>query len=144
MGGHSAGGHIASLLTLRDDWRREAGVPSDSLKACFCLSATFNRRMVNPRLAPDHVQPEPPTAIASESPLALSSNARTPHFLCWGEKEDERVERTGRQMISAWQGAGCRVEHAFQPGCGHYDIHLKTASPEDAFTSVVRRWMREL
>lgn len=144
VGGHSAGGHIASLLTLRDDWREEAGVRAKAIKACFCLSTTFNRRMVNARLAPDHVQKEAPTEIAAESPLALATDARTPHFICWGDRDDERIERTGKQMINALQKVGCRVEHEVLPGQDHYDIHLETRSPDAAWTRVVRKWMSGL
>lgn len=144
VGGHSAGGHIASLLTLREDWREEAGVRAGAIKACFCISTTFNRRMVNPRLAPDHVQKEAPADIAPESPLALASEARTPYFICWGDREDERMERTGTQMIKALENAGCRVAHEVLPGRSHYDIHLETQSPDAPWTRVVRRWMSTL
>jgi arylformamidase len=61
VGGHSAGGQIAALMALRKDWLAQADLPMDAIKGCFCLATTHNRRMINPAIAPDHVQPEPPT-----------------------------------------------------------------------------------
>jgi acetyl esterase/lipase len=57
VGGHSAGGQIAALMTLRKDWLAEGGLPVDTIKGCFCLATTFNRRMIRPDIAPNDVQP---------------------------------------------------------------------------------------
>ena len=107
VGGHSAGGQIAALMALHKDWLAQGGLPSDAIKGCFCLATTHNRRMINPAIAPDHVQPESPDAIASDSPLALAAGATVPFFIAWGGLDDQRLERTGQQMIAALTTAGC-------------------------------------
>lgn len=141
VGGHSAGGQIAALMALQPDRLLAAGLPADAIKAVFCLSATFNRRMVNPVAAPAHVPPEPHTAIAAGSPLALAESARTPFFIAWGGNEDERLERTGRQMEAALGRVGCPVEVLVAPDRDHFEVHLDTRHADNAWTRRVRAWM---
>jgi acetyl esterase/lipase len=143
VGGHSAGGQIAALLTLRQDWLRRAGLAADIVKGCFCISATFNRRMVSPEVAPDHVQPEPFTAIAPESPLAVIGNCATPFFITWGGREHERLERSGRQMIAALEAVGCPVQSQVFPDADHFAIHLDTGTPGNPWSQIVRAWMSD-
>ena len=137
VGGHSAGGQIAALMALRKDWLTQGGLPTDAIKGCFCLATTHNRRMINPAIAPDHVQPEPPNAIASDSPLAMAAVATVPFFIAWGGLDDERLERTGRQMIAALTSAGCEVQSLVLPDCDHFSIHLNTQHGDDP-------WVRQV
>jgi arylformamidase len=143
IGGHSAGGQCAALMALHDDWLVEAGLSGDVIRAVFCISTTFNRRMVNPAAAPDHVPKEPFTAIAPDSPLAFAHQAHTPFLITWGGREDERLARTGVQMIEALTRAGCPVESHVFDECDHFDIHLNTRNRDDWWTSRIRARMAE-
>jgi acetyl esterase/lipase len=136
VGGHSAGGQIAALMALRTEWRSD--LPDDVIKGCFCLATTCNRRMINPAVAPGHVQPEPLTAIAPDSPLACAAGADVPFLLAWGGRDDERLERTGRQMIAALQAARCEVGWLVMPDCDHFSVHLNTRHADDPWTLRVR------
>jgi acetyl esterase/lipase len=139
VGGHSAGGQIAALMALRRDWRQD--LPVDVIKGCFCLATTYNRRMINPAVAPEHVQAGPLTGIAPDSPLAHASDADVPFFLAWGGRDDERLERTGRQMVAALQAVKCPVEWLVLPECDHFNIHLNTGQADDPWTRKVRALM---
>lgn len=141
IGGHSAGGHIAALVAVDTGWLRNAGLPDDAVKACMCLSATFNRRMISETLAPGHASPGAPEDIAPDSPIALAGAAKVPFHIAWGGKEHERLERTGRQMIAALERAGCPVEHEVFAACDHFSIHLKTRDPGDPWTRTVCRYL---
>jgi len=140
--GHSAGAQLAALLALHDDWLVAAGVPGDTVRAALCLSATFNRRMIPPEVAPDHVPPEPIDAIAPESPLALVDRAKTPFYIAWGGNEDERLERTGRLMIAELEKRGVPVTWHVFPGYDHFDMHMETANPANHFTKTALAWMK--
>ncbi len=137
VGGHSAGGQIAALMALRKDWLAQGGLSMDAIKGCFCLAATHNRRMINPAIAPDHVQPEPPDAIASDSPLSMAAGATVPFFIAWGGLDDDRLERTGRQMIAALTSTGCEVRSLVLPDCDHFSVHLNTQHRDDP-------WVRQV
>jgi arylformamidase len=143
VGGHSAGGQIAALMSLHKDWLAEAGLPADVIKGCFCLATTFNRRTVRPDVAPDHVQPGSTTDTAPDSPLALAHDATMPFFIAWGGRDDERVERTGRQMIAALTATGCEVQSLVSPECDHFSIHLNTRDGDDPWVRHVHSFMAE-
>ena len=141
VGGHSAGGQIAALMSLRPDWLRQYGLSTEVIKGCCCLAATFNRRNIDPAVAPGHEQPEPITAIAPDSPLAFAAGARVPFFIAWGARDDERVPRTGRQMIEALTATGCAVQSLVLPDCDHFDIHLNAGHRDDPWIQRVRSLM---
>ena len=42
VGGHSAGGHLAALITLDADLWRGVGLPRDVIKGCFPVSGGFD------------------------------------------------------------------------------------------------------
>lgn len=143
IGGHSAGAHIAALLAVQPRFLTQAGLPANAVKAAMCLSATFNRRMIDPRRAPDHVPAGEPADIAPDSPIALAAGAKVPFYIAWGGKEHERLERSGRQMIAALQQTGCPVDHVVFPADDHFSIHLKTANPDDPWTRTVLRYLQQ-
>jgi arylformamidase len=141
VGGHSAGGQIAALMALHKDWLAQAGLPQHTIKGCFCLATTFNRRNIRPDSALDHVQSGSLTDIAPDSPLALAAGATVPFFIAWGGRDDERVERTGRHMIDGLTETGCEVQSLVRPGDDHFSIHLNTRHSDDPWVQQVRKLM---
>jgi arylformamidase len=143
VAGHSAGGQIAALMALREDWLAQGGLPTDVIKGCFCLATTFNRRMIRADVAPDHVQPGQPMEIATDSPLALADGATVPFFIAWGGRDDGRVDSTGRMMIDALTATGCRVRSLVMPERDHFDIHLDTQRADNSWVRQVQSLMAE-
>jgi arylformamidase len=141
VGGHSAGGQIAALMSLHKDWLANAGLPADVIKGCFCLATTFSRRTVRPDVAPDHVQPGSTMDTAPDSPLALANGATVPFFIAWGGRDDERMERTGRQMIDALTATACEVQSLVLPDCDHFSSHLNTRHADDPWVQRARALM---
>jgi acetyl esterase/lipase len=145
VGGHSAGGQLATLVALRRDLRAAAGLPDDVVQACFAISTTFNRRMVNPELVPAEPAPADPYAVHPDSPLAhvvaQGGGVRVPFFIAWGGREHERLEITGRRMIAALEAAGTPVEHAVYPEHDHFTIHLDQRHADNPWVRRVRRWL---
>jgi hypothetical protein len=64
-----------------------------------------------------------------------------PFFIAWGSRDDERVERTGRQMIDALTPTGCEVRTLVRPDDDHFSIHLNTRNENDPWTQQVRALM---
>src|SRR5213075_606449 len=42
IGGHSAGGHLASLLIMNPKWLKDVGVSPDVIKGALCLSGVYD------------------------------------------------------------------------------------------------------
>ena len=64
-----------------------------------------------------------------------------PFFITWGGRDDERVDRTGRQMIDALTATGCTVQSLVLPECDHFSIHLNTQHADDLWVRQVRALM---
>lgn len=140
VGGHSAGGQLAALVALRRDLIAAAGLPADVVRACFPVSSTFNRRVVNPPPG----QPAPQydwNEIHPESPIALAAGNRVPFYVVWGGREHERLGITGRRLVAALLEAGSRVEHVVFPEHDHFSIHLDQRRPDNPWVRKVREWM---
>ena len=90
--GHSAGGHLAALLALDPQWCREAGVPSDFIKAVVGVSGVyagafrykvvqgaFNKLFGQPVFAEGRTNAENfPLAHLPETPLSLRAELPPP------------------------------------------------------------------
>jgi len=143
LAGHSAGGQLAALLAVEQRWLREAGVPLERVLGCYAVSATFNRRNVNPAVGEGHVQPGASEAIQPDSPLALAEQAFTDYSLVWGTAENPRVDVTGRAMAERLEAAGRPVATAIEPEGTHFSMHLDHANPDSSLSRRWRAWLEE-
>ena len=80
VAGHSAGGHLAAMLTLQREQRNALGLPEDVIKACFPVSGVFdvadtlqNRREAFLRSEDD---------VRDASPLHITDGNTRSRF-CW-------------------------------------------------------------
>lgn len=144
VAGHSAGGQIAAHIALEQSLLAEQGLATDAVRGCFCVSATFNRRMVSPRIAPDHVPAGDPQAIQPDSPLALAKTAKVPFLITWGGAEDERLFRTGQEMQEQLQQAGCPIQTHVFPDKGHFDMHLDLGVDGHESVALLAQWIRKI
>ncbi|MCK9513369.1 MAG: alpha/beta hydrolase [Pigmentiphaga sp.] len=144
LAGHSAGGQIAALLAVEPRWLREAGVPLERIAGCYAVSATFNRRNLNPAVGEAHLQPGAPEAVQPDSPLALAEQAFTDYLLVWGTAEHARVDVTGRAMAERLAAAERPVATAIEPGGTHFSMHLDHGDPDSSLSRRFRTWRQEL
>lgn len=132
IGGHSAGGHIVSLMALRHDWREAVGLPENAFRAAFPMSVTFSKRM-----AEDGIE-------GSDAPLELAANATIPFYVTWAANEKQIVRDTSREMTDALARTGIKVLGEELADRDHFSIHLRTGDPSDQWTRTVREWMTAL
>lgn len=119
--GHSAGGHLVALATLRArlSW----------LRACFPVSSRFDMH---------HPQPKPnsgeeriyklvlahPGQDAEASPLRYVEGNEVPFHIIWGGADFDRVSNSSHAMVQALRDNGSALSHQIIPGAGHFDTHL--------------------
>lgn len=144
VGGHSAGGQIAALMAMQAGWQREAGLAPGCIRGCFCVSTTFNRRMVNPKVGEAFVPPGPVEAIQPDSPLAIAAPVTTPFLITWGGAEDARLERTAQAMLAKLRAGGAEALGQAFPGRAHFDMHLDLGDAHGPALDLLARWMRKL
>ncbi|WP_132979840.1 alpha/beta hydrolase [Pigmentiphaga sp. D-2] len=147
VGGHSAGGHLYALATLRRDLLEQAGLPADIIKACFPVSSQLN-------LVFD--APEPGSGEAriyeiflaraddapAASPLHQVEGNRTPFFLSHGELDFPRIIASNHLAAQALARQPSGVTSEVYPGHGHFDTALRLADPEHPWVRKVSAWMR--
>jgi len=136
IGGHSAGGHLAALATLRTDLYEAHGLPPNVVKACMPVSSTYDFRFDNVasgsgeeailrRFLAD------PDQAYEASPIAHVAGVTTPFLICHGTDDLDRVMTTAPPMVRTLQAAGAPVDYLVLEGRDHFSINLGMANASD-------------
>jgi acetyl esterase/lipase len=146
VGGHSSGGHLYALATLRRDVLRAAGVPVEAIRGCFPVSARFNLVFHNP--APGSLEHRHQSVLftagqdtVQASPFHQIDGNRVPFLLAWGSRDIPSIMENNEQMFGALQAQGTPVERLVLQGYDHFDTALETRHADNPWTSAVRAWM---
>jgi arylformamidase len=101
--GHSAGGHLAAMMSVAD-WPLVAdGIPNNLIKGCISLSGLFDLRPIadTPFLTNElRLTQEEALRV---SPALMNSKSRSPILLAVGEKESAEFHRQSALLATAWQ-----------------------------------------
>lgn len=136
VAGHSAGGHLAALATLR------GGFPW--IRSCFPVSTRFDLRTAKPipgsgeervyKLVLANAEQD-----AEASPLRFVNGNTVPFHIIWGENDFPRVSSSSQAMVNVLLAQGARVSSAIVPQAGHFDTHLQLAHPDNAWYARLRQ-----
>lgn len=146
VGGHSSGGSLYSLVTLRRDALRESGLPATVVKGCCPISTRFNLVFGDP--APDTVEARHKALIferdedaESASPIHHLEGNRVPFLLSYGSRDMPSIIENNDQMFAALHEQGSPVERLVLEGYDHFDTALRIRNPADPWFQTVRSWM---
>ena len=138
LGGHSAGGHLAALATLRRELWPSHGVAEGAVRACLPVSTTFDYRG-NPEDAGSFLAR--PEDAGPASPIAYVEGNRVPFLIAYGSGDFERAKRTSRAMGAALTRTGCRATEMEIAGADHFQMSLGSGDREHPWTRAVRAWL---
>ena len=139
VGGHSAGGHLAALLTLQTGRLRDFGLSEGVIKGCFPVSGVFDVTDAPPDRrdaflsSPDHAE--------EASPVYNTSGNRTPFFLEIGENDFPTLRAQHAAMLKALQQHPGAVETMERQGHDHFNISLDHGDAGNPWSRKVREWM---
>ncbi len=124
--GHSAGAHIALLMTLDRHYLAAAGVPG-AVKAVVGLAGPYD---FLPFDAPSAIAafgdaPDP----AATQPIHFVRADAPPALLLTGDADDTVRPRNTAALAAALRAAGAPVEVRTYPGVGHIGILLALSKP---------------
>jgi acetyl esterase/lipase len=146
IGGHSAGGHLAALVTLRADLLAQAGLPGDVVKSCFPYSGIYDLR--DPELYGLPATNASATLLLASnadagaaSPMRLAVGNRTPFFISWGENDSAICRAQGPAFAVALRRGSARVEARMYPLFDHFWVHLDQQRPESDWCRTLLAWM---
>lgn len=148
VGGHSAGGHLAALLTLRRDLQARHGLPPGFVKACFTYSGVYDLTMPDDRGVRVRV---PSTLklvsqnrgdeVQAASPIRHVEGNRTPFVVTWSENDNAYCKAQGPVFLAALREAGGRAEGWMYPLFDHFWIHIDQQRASNPWTRTLRAWM---
>ena len=127
--GHSAGAHVAALLTLDEHYLRDAGLAPGAVRAAALLSGPFDfipppRDQAVFSMRPGDLLPPP-----GSQPIRFARGDAPPVLLVQGESD--AVVRPHNTVLLAERltAAGATVRTVFYPDTGHAGVVLALAWP---------------
>jgi acetyl esterase/lipase len=138
LGGHSAGGHLATLATLRRDLWPRHGITGGAVRGCLPVSTTFDYRGNAEDAGSFLARPEDAGAA---SPAAYVEGNRVPFLIAYGADDFERAKRTSRAMVTLLTRAGTTAREMEIPGADHFEMSLGLGEAEHPWTRAVRTWL---
>ena len=139
VSGHSAGGHLAALITLQRELLAECGLPPDVIKGCFPVSGVFDVTETPPDRREAFLRTDDDAREAS--PMYCTGGNTTPFLLEIGSDDFDNLRSQHPRMMSALRSEEGYVEEMVREGHNHFQISLDHADPDSPWTRRVREWM---
>ncbi|MBM4073452.1 MAG: alpha/beta hydrolase [Planctomycetes bacterium] len=132
VSGHSAGGHLCSLLATDSRYLKEAGVPAANIRGCLPLSGLF----VIPRdKFFDLAFGKDLTVRAQASPITHVRQDTPPFLVMLGDNDLPACDRPQADAFcKACQTCGAAVDLLEVPRRNHFSILLNAISDTDVVT----------
>ena len=146
VGGHSAGGHYAALLSVTSAWRSARGLAPDVLRGCLPVSGVYrfgagSGLTVRPRFLGPLADPQ---VDAAASPLLrLESGVSPPWLLSHGSRDFPHLVAQAGEMTEALRRAGVPVDIEVLDGSDHFEASLACGDPGASWVPRAAQWMRE-
>ncbi len=146
VGGHSSGGHLTALATLRPDRLEAEGIPADAIRACLPVSARFDLVFDEPE--PGTVEHRHQSVLFAPgqdatpvSPFHQIGANRTPFLLAYGSRDMPSIISNNERMYDALLARGLPVESLVLDDHDHFDTALETRHADHPWTARVRKMM---
>jgi arylformamidase len=133
VGGHSAGGHYATLLTVRRDWLAQLGLPHDlMIRGCLPISGTYYfTEGCGLAMRPRFLGPVESRNEIDASPLHhLGNSPISPILMAHGSEDFPHLMRQAMKMESAVTEVGGRIGRIVLPECNHFGAAYSAAYPD--------------
>lgn len=133
--GHSAGAHIAALLSLDSEWLAKVQAPKDSIKSFAGLAGPYDFVPFTSdasKAAFGHLPDPTPT-----QPITYARRDAPPMLLATGSVDETVKPRNSRALADALQKKGAKAATLFYPKLGHSGIVMALARPFRGFAPVI-------
>jgi acetyl esterase/lipase len=146
ISGHSAGGHLAAMVTLSKQRFQDFELPQDVIKACFPYSGVYDLRhgglyTADAKTGPGDSLIDSQNDAEAASPVCCISGNTTPFFVTWGERDNPVMMAQGPPFVLALKTAPGRAEGRVFAGFDHFHVHLDQLNPRNYLNRVVLAWM---
>ncbi|MBT5570496.1 MAG: alpha/beta hydrolase [Alphaproteobacteria bacterium] len=140
VGGHSAGGHYAMWLAVRDDWQSALELPLDIVKGALPVSGVYDFTEGNgmpgrPRFLGDNEAND-----LDASPM-FTLQKMPPVLMSWGEKDFPHLITQGERMEAIYREHGGHTETLVLVDCDHLAASYACGDAQQAWLSGVTTWI---
>jgi len=127
ISGHSSGAHLAGVV-LVTDWKKDYGLPADTVKGGLCCSGMFDMKPVRLSARSRYVKftDEMEDAMSAQRHL---DRLNAPVVLAHGTLETPEFQRQSRDFAQAVKAAGKPAQLLVAPGYNHFEILETLANP---------------
>ncbi len=113
VGGHSAGGHLMALASLRTDWQQTRDLPLGIIKGCLAISAIFdlclNAESTTMESEMFSTFLRTPEDCVAASPFSHISTQAPPFQITVGENDFPFIRKQAAEMRDQLEAAGVAV-----------------------------------
>ncbi len=127
LSGHSSGAHLAGVA-LVTDWKKDFGLPADTVKGGLCCSGMFDMKPVRLSARSRYVKFTDAMEDAMSAQRHLD-RLNAPVVLAHGTLETPEFQRQSRDFAAALKAAGKPVQLLVASGYNHFEILETLASP---------------
>lgn len=127
LSGHSAGAHIAALLTLDRHWLKAAGAPDNAVHSFAGLAGPYDfvPFTSDASKAAFGQMPDP----TPSQPITFARKDAPPMLLLTGSADTTVKPRNGTALAAAQAKLGAKAQTLLYNGLGHSDIIMAVAQP---------------
>jgi arylformamidase len=127
LSGTSSGAHLAAVA-LTTDWRKDFGLPSDTLKGGLCCSGMYELQPVSLSARAGYVKFSA-QMIEELSPLRHLERVVAPVIVAHGTLETPEFQRQNREFADALKKAGKPVTFIVGQGYNHFEMFETLGNP---------------
>ena len=145
VGGHSAGGHLATMLALDQASLRKRGVPHTAIRSCLPISSAFSliksdipAESFFQRLYPEMFAAEA-DAVAVTPYTYVAGNA-IPFYVTWGEKDAGELIPDNERMTALARKQGFLAGSHLFPKADHLAAHLACLENQGPWMQAARKF----
>lgn len=130
VGGHSAGGHYASLLGVMTDWQMPRGLPADVIKGCLPISGTYYfGEGSGLSMRPRFLGPPENNAELLASPIRHVKPGAPPFLVAYGSADFPHLVRQASEFSAELKRHGNAVRELSLDGADHFQASYVSGDP---------------
>ncbi len=143
IGGHSAGGHYATWLAVRDDWQDGLELPTDVIKGALPVSGVYD-------FTEGNGMPGRPRFLGEDSANDRDASpehtiARTPPiFMAWGDRDFPHLITQAERMADVYREAGGEIETLVLGDCDHLGASYASGEPNGVWVEALSAWLNRI
>ena len=144
LSGHSAGGHLAALAALRNDWMASRGLPGNVIRGALPISGTYVFGAASGlSMRPRFLGPEENGADIKAAPATYLHAGAPPFLITYGENDFPHLRTQAATFGAELKALGVNVSEIVLPGCDHLAASYESGNPDGVWVKAATRWMRE-